>query len=57
MVDAVPFRADLLRIEGWDFGGEFMRLQIIIFSLGIRNPLTLTRPKKPCSSLANSFVM
>jgi hypothetical protein len=32
--------ADLLGIEGWNFGGESLRPQIINFSLRVWNPLT-----------------
>jgi hypothetical protein len=53
MVEAVPFRADLLRIEGWNFGGDFWGLQIIIFSLRVCNSLIFARP----SNLANPMLI
>jgi hypothetical protein len=31
----VLIRADLLQIEGWNFGGEFLGPKIINFSLGV----------------------
>jgi hypothetical protein len=38
------YRAELLRIWSWNFGGEFLGPQIIIFSLRVWNFLTFARP-------------
>jgi hypothetical protein len=40
----VLIRAGLLRIEGWNFGGGFLGLQIINFLLRVWNPLIFARP-------------
>jgi hypothetical protein len=47
-------RADLLQIEGWNFGDDSLGPQIINFALIIGNPLTLTQPS---SQLAHVQVL